>query len=745
MSLIGRRGFLASAAGASLLAHGSNGASARLVADRPSGPGWKTTQAGNLLTLTKGTQSWTFDLQSGSIKRFGCQSDPKGVEIAPDAAAPLRVSLSDRDGKNSIDLPVCQAVKRELAWELWQDGDRLLLVFTWPNLMANEEKTGVFLQQSYLLTPADPALRLQTTLVNRGNRWVTGLFLGLEKIALNPDPGKERLLVGDVAGKPYVDPRRSLKEGKAYVAIPAGRRSFSVPPTVPAGLIVTWMDFADGGHGIGTGYANAQEMDLVGHVAGHANGLDLGWRLLRLEGSRGFMWGYNGEQQIYGLAPGEHFDSDTWFLLGHSGDWHETARAYRSCYEAAFGPDFLNWERTSPVVKENDIIINTFAAWGSSPKDKGKAYDYPNGYVINRFEDLAPKIEAAIKTLGAAPGNVLVNVLGTATSWGIYKMPDHFPMNAEAGGQAAAAEMCRKLNALGVGGLCFYAHPYFMHREAKNYVAKADTGWNYPHMDWHTSMGGIACMGSDEWIEMWRKEIYPKFAEMGITALYFDEGFGHQFICQRLDHSHGSSALALLTAQSRGASRLYRAWREAAGPKAYSACESGSDVQARLIDLWDFGAPTPIMRFTHPDKLIMARLRPKEIKASIGHAFIMGCPVLIAPLPGPFGSTPELLEGERLEGLRRFLELRREMRSKQAPGYPYSFKDDVGLTEVPPGLLAKVYADGRGLTVAYYAEQPVRGRLVIQADRLGLPALRRVVREVEAPAKEMGYLVAQAT
>jgi hypothetical protein len=742
MPAIGRRGFLASAAGATLLVQGSN--ETQVAFPKPQNEtGLQVRQSGSSLTLARGAESWTFDLRSGAIARIGREGDGKSIEIAGDAASPVRLWWSDRDGSNATEVAIARSAGRELSWQVWKTERELLLVLQWKNLLAEGQRTGVNLTQTYLLGSEDPSLRVETTLQNNGHRWITGVFLGLERLVLNPDPARERLLVGDVRGESYVDPRHSLKAGKMYVPIPAGRRTFSIPPTVPGGLIVSWMDFADENHGIGTGYADSQDMDLVGHVVGQAEGLDLGWRLFRLEGSRGFMWGYTGEEQIYGLAPGEQFVSDPWFLLLNTGDWHETARAYRSCYEKTLGEDFLDWERTSPAVKMNDIIINTFVAWGSPSKDKNKAYDYPNGYVVNRFEDLPGKIQSAIETLDVAPENVLVKILGTGPNWGIYKMPDLFPMNAEAGGQAAAVDMCRKLDSMGIAGMCFYAHPYFMHREAVNYVPQADTGWNYPHMDWHTSMGGIACLGSDEWFDLWREKIYPKFIEMGIDALYFDEGFGHQFICRRTDHSHGTSALALLTAQSRGASRLYRTWREMAGPRAYAACESGSDVQARLIDLWHFSDPTPVMRYTHPDKLIMAGVRKQAVTASIAHAFLVGCPLLIAPFPGPLGLEPDVLEGELLEGLKVFIKRRQEMRRKGAPGYPQAYRDTEGLVEIPAGLKVQVYSSRAGLTLTYFAERAVQGRLVIEGARLGHPGLGKIARDVRVPAKEMGFLVAR--
>src|SRR4030095_2905431 len=107
--------------------------------------------------------------------------------------------------------------------------------------------------------------------------------------------------------------------------------------------------------------------------------------------------------------------------------------AYRKRYQEEFRGDFLDWRTTSPVVRENDIIINGFIAWGKSSTDKSRAYDYPEGKVISRFDAIPKLVEDAVHKLNVRPENTIVNLLGTGTHWGIYKMPDHFPMVEAAG------------------------------------------------------------------------------------------------------------------------------------------------------------------------------------------------------------------------------------------------------------------------------------------------------------------------
>ncbi len=679
---------------------------------------------GDETVLSNGVLRLTFDRASGALAQIENPAAGRSLAIAAASPAPVRIWIGSRSEPDQGEIVIARSTPRACAWKRQESGGEVSLAVWYEDLVDRGHGTGIALTQTYTLAPGEDFVRLRTSIENRGSWWITGLFLGLESLVMNEDGTREQLAPGLVWSEPVRDPRHNLPAGSGFVPYPAGSRAFSVPPTVPNSLLMSWIDYADDRGGLGVAYLDRSDMDISGDVRAEAGGLAVGWRLFRLEGTRGFMWGYNGKRQNYPLAPGEQFSTDEWLLVLHGGDWHPTAAAYRKRYEVAFRGDFLDWEHTSPAIRSCDLVFNNNIAWGDSSKDPSRAYDYPNGHVIKRFEEIAPLTRQAIDALGAKPENVIVNTLGTGPDWGIYKMPDHFPMVEAAGGQAAAERMAADLNELGVAGICCYAHPYFLHRKANNYVASADTGRNYPHQDWHTSMGGIACMSEPAWQKLWSEKIYPRYAAMGIRGLYFDEGFGHQFICTNPEHSHGGSSVAILTAQSRGATELYRHFRDVIGPRAFLSCEGGSDLQARWIDLWHF-EPTELLRFTHPDKLMMVSPNPKRIAESVAGALLFGCPLIFTPSPA------DTLQGEMLDVLRRFVALRREMREARVPGYPQGFRDTAGLSVRGGSLRAKVYTGPKGATVVYFAAQPFDGELVFEGAR----------RKVTAAANQMGYAV----
>jgi hypothetical protein len=439
----------------------------------------------------------------------------------------------------------------------------------------------------------------------------------------------------------------------------------------------------------------------------------------------------NGPLQVYPLRPGEEFTTDEWFLGLHSGDWHQTAAFYRKQYERIFEGDFLDWGRTSRAVRNADLILNSTAAWGVLGADK-KKHDLSRGVIKARFSEIPDRVRKIVTEIGVRPANVLLVMLGQATHWGIYKLPDYFPINAEAGGPDEFREMIRSLRQdIGIAGTHFYAHATFNHPQADNYVAGADTGWDanlYSNFD---HLGRIACMDSEVWWRLWRDKIIPGFVEAGASGIEFDEGFGHHFICSNPEHRHGSASMSILTAQPRGALRIFRQCRKAFGEEGYLESEGGSDVGARHFDLWEAGAKGTfeVVRYTHPDKMIAIFVADVE---DICRAFVYGMVVL----RHIDNFTPEIAGA-----LARHVELRRELRSKGAPGYPHGFRDDRGLTQSDPKALIKTFADDRGITIVCYSKEPVMVQIAIDGRELGHPRIQVRRHSIKLEALAPQYVV----
>jgi len=666
---------------------------------------------------------YVFDPASGALAQIFHIPAGRKIQFPPSSAALLRVHLgSDRQPDLTQGL-VSQAGQREVSVRTWQDRDSSAIDLLWRDLRdANGNKTGVEIRQTCVLPHGSEFMRVQNHIVNRGDYLITGLQLGFEGLSIGDDPSVEVFTAPTGGmGKRWASPRTNLKKPQVY----------SIPPTAPGSLVCGWLDVSGANLGLGVGYLNRRGVDMIGEATFDPSGASLRWRMFRYQGGWAFMEKINGPLQVYPLRPGEEFTTDDWFLGLHSGDWHQTAAFYRREYERVFEGDFLDWKKTSPAVRNADLILNSTAAWGVMGPDK-KKHDLSKGVVKAHFAEIPDRVRKIVSEIRVRPANVLLVMLGQATHWGIYKLPDYFPVSTEAGGPDAFKEMIRRLRQeVGIAGTHFYAHATFNHPQADNYVAEADTGWDanlYSNFD---HLGRIACTDSEGWWELWRDKIIPGFVEAGASGIEFDEGFGHHFICSKPEHRHGSVSVSILTAQPRGALRIFRQCRRAFGEGGYLESEGGSDVGARYFDLWEAGGKETfeIVRYTHPDKMIALFVADAE---DICRAFVYGMVVL----RHIDNFTPEIAAA-----MARFVELRRELRTKGAPGYPHGFRDDRGLSQSNPQALTKVFSDDRGITIACYSKEPATVQIAIDGRELGHPKIQVRRHSIKLDALAPQYVV----
>lgn len=696
----------------------------------------RTTPKGVL--LGNGRVEFVFDSRSGAITRIVHKTSGRSVDMLDSAAAPVKIWVSASESvegraEGSAERPdetqvrISQGAQKVDACKRFSYPEGSGVEFHWENLLTTDGRsTIVSVRQRYELDNHSEFLRASTDLVNGGDLLVTGLFLGFESLNLGGDPSHEVLTVPNgQMGKKWHNPRLPLAKAPLV---------FCIPPTVPGGLVCTWIDLGGPDSGLGIGYLNRRGMDMLGEVAYDSHGASLGWRMFRLEGGWTFMTGEKliDPRQVYPLRPGEGFSTDDWFLGFHAGDWHETALFYRNEYERVFQGDFLPWEKVSPTARNADLILDVTAAWGFVDS-KAKGYVPDKGEIKNHFSEVPQKVQEAVSDSGAKPENVLMVMLGQGPHWGIYELPDYFPANQEAGGQAAFKEMIHRLRSdIGIAGTHFYTHMVFDHPKAANYIPEADTGWNEDLYFNFDAMGNVACLDCQPWFELWKNKIIPEFVESGASGIEVDEGFGHHLTCRKPNHLHGDGAESILTAQTRGALRIYRQCREAFGEQGYLECEGGSDVYARLVDIWEAGGKGQfeIVRFTHPDKLIVLFVSDPE---SVCLAFLYGM-LVIHNIP-----TPDKIKGV----LKQFIALRREIREKRSPGYPHGFRDDRGLIVVGSGVSAKVFSDHRGITVAYYSKEAASAEISVDGRALGHPRMGVRKHAVKLTAGQMGYFTVE--
>jgi len=647
-----------------------------------------------------------------------------GIELPKSSSSSFRLLAGDEKGgmENEIGVYGNTAVIPKTVSFFYENGKGCELVYD--NLTdTNGKATGICFTLRYMLDDNAEFLRVTSHIENKGTKYISELHLGFEGVALPVPIDLQRITI----------PSPSLGESAPREKYINKHDLYTVPSTIPCGMSCTWFDLSSPDVGVGIGYLNKSGMDMLGEVVGKNpdGSLRMNFRFFRYNGGFTFMNEINGPEQIYSLCPGEEFTSDEWFYGIHSKDWHTTAEFYRREYEKEFGDDFINWDRLSPKVKNADLILTDSSAWADKKNSEGVYTDYDtNGVLRHSFDEVSERLEKALGIVGVNPQNTLFVLMGTAAHWGIYKLPDYFPACPEAGGDEGFVRMVHYIrDKLGVAGTHYYAHTSFNHREADNYVQSADTGYCPRLCADYSHLGTIACIGDDNWQKMWKETIIPSFVERGADGIEFDEGFGHHFICMNPKHRHGGCAEGILKAQPNGMLDIFRECRRQFGRDSYFETEGTSDVAARLMDLWETAGidEAEVVRYTHPDRLVTIFA---NTPADVFNAFVYGCPILT--------QVDKILDRKDIENILNFVSIRGDMRKEKPFGYPYGFKDEIGM-QIEGNIKAKIYADDEGITVTYRSIDSGKSHLTVDLSVYS-DIEQAVDIDIDSGKCEMGYV-----
>jgi hypothetical protein len=322
-----------------------------------------------------------------------------------------------------------------------------------------------------------------------------------------------------------------------------------------------------------------------------------------------------------------------------------------------------------------------------------------------------------------------VVALGHSIHFGMY-MPDFIPCCAEGGGDEACKRMTADLHSMGIKGILFYTHLFYDHPKAHDYVAEADTGYDHQNVIWE-EIGDVACTDCDAWVKLWKTKYIPGYEDLGASGAFIDQGQVQYLVCAKEGHRHATEPVRILGAHVRGVLNLLREWRAGYQKgQAFFWTELGCDLQTRTVDIWSCaqnaefvarGGVTnhDIVRYTFPYRVCVdvdAGSTPLELNNALVSGFVAG----IAPWNA---AEPEqdLKDPQMVSALRQFVKIRRALREESAPGYPYGFRDIVGLRVDDPRLVARAYRDARGITVVYYGKEAVATTVEVDKAALGFP------------------------
>lgn len=631
--------------------------------------------------------SWPFGLHLG----YPNVPDFLRVEIAADAPNPQRMTYSVAPSSGG------QTLKLKYD-DLVSTGGAL---------------TGVKLVVDIALQDDADYFLIGASVENSGKCGVTNLFSGAGALVAAGRRDEETLVLpGWDYGKLYSNPHEFFERRETF-----GYPIFGSSTALTAG----WIDLIGPDGGIGIGYLNRQGLTMLFNVQRAGEGLNVNWQLFNLF-HEGDPWGHVGG--VFPLQPGQSFTTDPWVLACHAGDWHRMADIYRAEYEKAFQGTFLNETNNNPVAEQIDFVT-AFTIHSET------AGDTP----ARKFREVTGYVRELCENLGVRPGNVLLVLLGHGEHYPYY-MPDFLPCNTQAGGDAECKKMIAELAQMGMRSVLFYGHPYYNSPKARDYVAKADTGYDHLNCAW-PNIGNVACLDSPEWHDLWRKKYIPGFDELGGAGVYWDQGATQYLVCPRADHPHGSDSVKQLAAHTKGILELQQDFHSLyKGRSPIFWTEVGSDLTGRTMDIW---TTTPggyarggvlrkeIVRYAIPYHLC-ADMAPASVE-DVNNALVNGFIVWAAPT-----ASKEVMRAQC-----RYTQTRRELRDVQAPGFPHGFRDAVGLTVSDSNLVARSYRDGQGVCIVYYARTSLEGTITVDLAALGFPGKGAKTLAVKLEENEPGY------
>ncbi len=506
--------------------------------------------------------------------------------------------------------------------------------------------------------------------------------------------------------------------GGTWWADPSGNRDFrngvslGYPGKDNRTLECGWLDLHDEKAGIGIALIDRMEMPAEFKITAD-QGLSLSCVMLRPE---------NIANVQTPILKGQEFISDTMLLAPHTGDWHTMADLYRAEYEKAFvttygNPDYLTWDAISAKAKKADYMIRYFAGL--------------DGELVTTFDDMYKNTVSLINRIGADPARCMVWIAGQNEKGYAFNVPIMVPSFPPAGGDEALKRLDEDLHALGAT-VFHYEHPFAVDPDDAGYFPGTDP---LQHTEtWNLCTHHSVCVDNDTMQNLWADRIIPDIRSLGADGLQFDQCPLQQTICILDGHSHGKDTVSILSSHSKGVEALEKMVRKDLGSDAYIVTEAFNDILCRFIDirqacwhvepLWDGEYEFCASQYTFPQYIVQSTSIYREKDGGTSSAILFGA---------VSGGIECISDGATDTIRKEYIRFKTAVREADAPGYPYGFRDDLGLSFDTDALTAKVFTDGERITVTWLTRAQTDGETIaVDLDRLGFTG--KGMREVRVGA-----------
>ena len=179
-------------------------------------------------------------------------------------------------------------------------------------------------------------------------------------------------------------------------------------------------------------------------------------------------------------------------------------------------------------------------------------------------------------------------------------------------------------------------------------------------------------------------------------------------------HRHDDTASSRLSSHARAVNALEQMVRSDLSEEGYIVSEGASDILCRYIDmrqecwhvrpLWDGDYEFFASQYTFPNFAVQSS------SISLAREGYSENRMLLGAISGSVTCISDAAE----EGIAaEFIRFKAAVRAAGAPGFPYGFRDNVGLTVDNDKLVAKVFTSPEGATVTYMTPGTVENVVIL--------------------------------
>lgn len=612
------------------------------------------------------------------------------------------------------------------------DGNRDILLLTYDELLLdgnNKEKTGIKAVSHISIGKDDEYIKLSVDLD------LTNSSEGITRLSFTNGGD----LVSGCENERLTAPTWG---GGSYWNSPADNKFFNNGVTIgypglnTMSLECGWMDIHGSDSGIGIALIDKSEMYSEFDISSNSQiGMEISPTLFRPSLMN---------LDEFELEKGTIFNSDEVIVAAHSGDWHKMADIYRKEYQEAF----TNEDGTKDYLTEEDIKKTKLNNYTSMIR----AFCGLDGELVSTFDEMKKTYEEFLTSTNVDPSTVLFWLAGQNPQGYAFDVPFMTPTYALSGGDEGLRDLANHLHK-NKSGLFVYEHPFAVdpNQPIINSVLDIITpgGKDNPqHTErWNLCTHYSVCTYNKTMSNIWEKQVLPPIVELGTDGLQFDQASLTQIICDREGHYHTLSACERLSSAIKGTVNVSKMCLSALPEGGFLMSEGFNDLSARYTAsgsnawfntaslLWgatdyEFGCT----QYTHPQyRYVTCGSVTYSKTNSLSVGTILGA--VLGTISQPMDAS--------ILAKNNYIKFKQEMIEVNAPGYPYGYKDMVGLTLSDDSIIARVFTDGEKITLTYTTFYGSReSKATIDLEKLGFKGKGSVTVTIPQIANDnVGYMI----